>query len=93
MVHEEKEGHEYKDCRALVAGDNDGYNGPRYGLKVVKGREFPRSYYMSTNSNCEVKKIFQCSYTRKITEIVYKGTHDHPKPRPTGHRSYISTRR
>ncbi|KAL7593807.1 hypothetical protein Lser_V15G35608 [Lactuca serriola] len=68
-----------------VAGDDhDGYNWRKYGQKVVKGSEFPRSYYKCTHPNCEVKKIFERScYTGKITEIVYKGTHDHPKPQPT----------
>ncbi|PSR95551.1 WRKY transcription factor [Actinidia chinensis var. chinensis] len=61
---------------------NDGYNWRKYGQKLVKGSEFPRSYYKCTNSNCEAKKIFERSHIEKITEIVYKGTHDHPKPRP-----------
>ncbi|KAI3703792.1 hypothetical protein L1987_73987 [Smallanthus sonchifolius] len=60
---------------------DDGYNWRKYGQKVVKGSEHPRSYYKCTHPNCEVKKIFERSYTTgQITEIVYKGTHDHPKP-------------
>ncbi|KAA8523581.1 hypothetical protein F0562_010004 [Nyssa sinensis] len=62
---------------------DDGYNWRKYGQKLVKGSEFPRSYYKCTHPNCEVKKIFERSPEGQITEIVYKGTHDHPKPQPT----------
>ncbi|KAI3769181.1 hypothetical protein L6452_00281 [Arctium lappa] len=82
-VHLSDSGH--KDSGPLVPVDrssDDGYNWRKYGQKVVKGSEFPRSYYKCTHPNCEVKKIFERSYTGKITEIVYKGTHDHPKPQP-----------
>nr|QGX73549.1 WRKY family protein 1 [Cistanche tubulosa] len=59
---------------------DDGYNWRKYGQKLVKGSEFPRSYYKCTYLNCEVKKIFERSPSGQITEIVYKGSHDHPKP-------------
>ncbi|XP_024977041.1 probable WRKY transcription factor 20 [Cynara cardunculus var. scolymus] len=75
----------HKDAGPLVLFDrssDDGYNWRKYGQKVVKGSEFPRSYYRCTHPNCEAKKIFECSYTGQITEIIYKGTHDHPKPQP-----------
>ncbi|MFS7906671.1 putative transcription factor WRKY family [Helianthus anomalus] len=63
---------------------DDGYNWRKYGKKVVKGSEHPRSYYKCTHPNCEVKKIFKRSYTTgQIMEIVYTGTHDHPKPQPS----------
>ncbi|GAA0144939.1 DNA-binding transcription factor [Lithospermum erythrorhizon] len=61
----------------------DGYNWRKYGQKLVKGSEFPRSYYKCTFPNCEVKKIFECSPDGHITEIVYKGSHDHPRPQPS----------
>ena len=61
----------------------DGYNWRKYGQKHVKGSEFPRSYYKCTHPNCEVKKLFEQSHDGQITEIIYKGTHDHPKPQPT----------
>ncbi|KAI3695184.1 hypothetical protein L1987_78173 [Smallanthus sonchifolius] len=88
MIHEETNGMEahHKDSGPLIPGDrssDDGYNWRKYGQKVVKGSEFPRSYYKCTHPNCEVKKIFERSFTGKITEIVYKGTHDHPKPQST----------
>ncbi|XP_047334522.1 probable WRKY transcription factor 20 [Impatiens glandulifera] len=62
---------------------DDGYNWRKYGQKLVKGCEFPRSYYKCTHPNCEVKKIFERTPEGQIKEIVYKGTHDHPKPPPT----------
>ncbi|CAI8586946.1 unnamed protein product [Vicia faba] len=30
----------------------------------------------------EMKKLFERSHDGQITEIIYKGTHDHPKPQP-----------
>ncbi|GLT83639.1 hypothetical protein SLE2022_019160 [Rubroshorea leprosula] len=68
---------------------DDGYNWRKYGQKHVKGSEFPRSYYKCTHPNCEVKKLFERSHDGQITEIVYKGTHDHPKPQPS--RRYSSS--
>ncbi|XP_061375629.1 probable WRKY transcription factor 20 [Gastrolobium bilobum] len=62
---------------------DDGYNWRKYGQKHVKGSEFPRSYYKCTHPNCEVKKLFERSPDGQITEIIYKGTHDHPKPQPS----------
>ncbi|TYH30450.1 hypothetical protein ES288_A01G096100v1 [Gossypium darwinii] len=61
----------------------DGYNWRKYGQKHVKGCEFPRSYYKCTHPNCEVKKLFERSHDGQIIEIIYKGTHDHPKPQPS----------
>ncbi|KAJ8766567.1 hypothetical protein K2173_023814 [Erythroxylum novogranatense] len=68
---------------------DDGYNWRKYGQKHVKGSEFPRSYYKCTHPNCEVKKLFERSHDGQITEIMYKGTHDHPKPQPS--RRYTSS--
>ncbi|KAK4750609.1 hypothetical protein SAY87_004091 [Trapa incisa] len=61
---------------------DDGYNWRKYGQKHVKGCEFPRSYYKCTHPNCEVKKLFERSPDGRMTEIIYKGIHDHPKPPP-----------
>ncbi|KZV36207.1 putative WRKY transcription factor 20-like [Dorcoceras hygrometricum] len=72
-----------KDSCPLATADrssDDGYNWRKYGQKLVKGSEFPRSYYKCTYPNCEVKKIFERSPSGQITETVYKGSHDHPKP-------------
>jgi hypothetical protein len=60
----------------------DGYNWRKYGQKHVKGSENPRSYYKCTHPNCEVKKLLERSIEGQITEVVYKGHHNHPKPQP-----------
>ncbi|KAI3986828.1 hypothetical protein MKX01_039802 [Papaver californicum] len=61
----------------------DGYNWRKYGQKRISGSEFPRSYYRCTHPNCQVKKQLERSHDGKLTEIIYKGTHDHPKPQPS----------
>ncbi|KAF3774090.1 putative WRKY transcription factor 2 [Nymphaea thermarum] len=61
----------------------DGYNWRKYGQKQVKGSEYPRSYYKCTHPNCQVKKKVERSHDGQITEIIYKGTHNHPKPQPS----------
>lgn len=60
----------------------DGYNWRKYGQKQVKGSEYPRSYYKCTYPNCPVKKKVERSLDGQITEIVYKGEHNHSKPQP-----------
>lgn len=62
---------------------DDGYNWRKYGQKQVKGSENPRSYYKCTYPNCPTKKKVERSQDGQITEIVYKGTHNHPKPQST----------
>ncbi|KAI3857467.1 hypothetical protein MKX03_015390 [Papaver bracteatum] len=61
----------------------DGYNWRKYGQKQVKGSENPRSYYKCTFPNCPTKKKVERSFEGQITEIVYKGSHNHPKPTST----------
>ncbi|KAK3032879.1 hypothetical protein RJ639_037056 [Escallonia herrerae] len=61
----------------------DGYNWRKYGQKQVKGSENPRSYYKCTFANCPTKKKVERTLDGHITEIVYKGTHNHPKPQST----------
>ncbi|KAF6174083.1 hypothetical protein GIB67_020265 [Kingdonia uniflora] len=61
----------------------DGYNWRKYGQKQVKGSENPRSYYKCTFPNCPTKKKVERSLDGQITEIVYKGSHNHPKPQST----------
>ncbi|KAF9665314.1 hypothetical protein SADUNF_Sadunf16G0109900 [Salix dunnii] len=58
---------------------DDGYNWRKYGQKQVKGSENPRSYYKCTYPNCPTKKKVERSLDGHITEIVYKGSHNHPK--------------
>ncbi|XP_027349286.1 probable WRKY transcription factor 4 [Abrus precatorius] len=59
---------------------DDGYNWRKYGQKQVKGSEFPRSYYKCTHLNCPVKKKVERAPDGHITEIIYKGQHNHEKP-------------
>lgn len=59
---------------------DDGYNWRKYGQKQVKGSEFPRSYYKCTHPNCPVKKKVERSLDGQITEIIYKGQHNHSQP-------------
>nr|AKA27920.1 WRKY protein [Salvia miltiorrhiza] len=59
---------------------DDGYNWRKYGQKQVKGSEFPRSYYKCTHPSCPVKKKVERSLDGQITEIIYKGQHNHPQP-------------
>ncbi|XP_058737106.1 WRKY transcription factor WRKY24-like [Vicia villosa] len=58
----------------------DGFNWRKYGQKQVKGSENPRSYYKCTHPTCSMKKKVERDLDGQITEIVYKGTHNHPKP-------------
>ncbi|KAK6133068.1 hypothetical protein DH2020_033107 [Rehmannia glutinosa] len=62
---------------------DDGYNWRKYGQKQVKGSEYPRSYYKCTHPNCPTKKKIERSYEGHITEIIYKGAHNHPRPPPS----------
>lgn len=61
----------------------DVYNWRKYGQKQVKGSEYPRSYYKCTHPTCQVKKKVERSHDGQITEIIYKGGHNHPKPQPS----------
>lgn len=70
---------------------DDGYNWRKYGQKQVKGSENPRSYYKCTYPNCPTKKKVERNLEGHITEIVYKGNHNHPKPQSTRRSSSQST--
>ncbi|KAL3654276.1 WRKY transcription factor 4 [Castilleja foliolosa] len=59
---------------------DDGYNWRKYGQKQVKGAEYPRSYYKCSHPKCPVKKKVERSHDAQITEIIYKGQHNHPPP-------------
>ncbi|KAG1339007.1 WRKY transcription factor WRKY24 [Cocos nucifera] len=69
---------------------DDGYNWRKYGQKQVKGSENPRSYYKCTYPNCPTKKKVEKNLDGQITEIVYKGTHNHRKPQSTRRNSASS---
>ena len=74
---------------------NDGYGWKKYGQKQVKKSENPRSYFKCTYLNCVSKKIVETASDGQITEIIYKGSHNHPKPeftkRPSGSRRMFNT--
>ncbi|XP_020585978.1 probable WRKY transcription factor 26 [Phalaenopsis equestris] len=70
---------------------DDGYNWRKYGQKQVKGSENPRSYYKCTFPNCPTKKKVEKNLEGQITEIVYKGSHNHPKPQSTRRNSSSSS--
>lgn len=69
----------------------DGYNWRKYGQKQVKGSENPRSYYKCTYPNCPIRKKVESSLDGQITEIVYKGDHNHAKPQSTRRSSSSSS--
>lgn len=60
--------------------ESDGYNWRKYGQKHVKASECPRSYYKCTYVNCIVKKKVERSCDGRVSEIVYKGEHNHSPP-------------
>ncbi|XP_037414628.1 WRKY transcription factor WRKY24-like [Triticum dicoccoides] len=70
----------YRQTHSQRRSSDDGYNWRKYGQKQVKGSENPRSYYKCTFPNCPTKKKVETSLEGQITEIVYKGTHNHAKP-------------
>ncbi|XP_076942560.1 putative WRKY transcription factor 2 [Bidens hawaiensis] len=88
--------HHEEDADQITSGENghytseDGYNWRKYGQKQVKGSEYPRSYYKCTYANCPVTKKVERSREGHITEIIYKGAHNHSKP-PPGRKSGSNT--
>ncbi|KAJ7973630.1 WRKY family transcription factor [Quillaja saponaria] len=80
LVEGEQKGSIYS--MGLMRTSEDGYNWRKYGQKQVKGSEYPRSYYKCTNPNCHVKKKVERSLDGEMTEIIYKGAHNHAKPQP-----------
>ncbi|KAJ9562148.1 hypothetical protein OSB04_007308 [Centaurea solstitialis] len=65
---------------SVSSDTNDGYNWRKYGQKQVKASEHPRSYYKCTHANCPVKKKVGQSLDGHISDIVYKGQHNHEPP-------------
>ncbi|PIN12897.1 hypothetical protein CDL12_14490 [Handroanthus impetiginosus] len=70
----------HQRSKEVAKYSDDGFYWRKYGQKHVKGSEFPRSYYKCTATNCPVKKKVERSHDGQITEIVYKGSHNHPVP-------------
>ncbi|XP_059430731.1 WRKY transcription factor WRKY24-like [Corylus avellana] len=84
-------GNYHQQPQTLNKRSDDGYNWRKYGQKQVKGSENPRSYYKCTYPNCPTKKKVERSLDGQITEIVYKGSHNHPKPQSTRRSSSSSS--
>lgn len=76
-------GNYHQQSQSVNRKSDDGYNWRKYGQKQVKGSENPRSYYKCTFPNCPTKKKVERSLDGQITEIVYKGGHNHDKPQST----------
>uniref|UniRef100_A0ACD5Y8J3 Uncharacterized protein n=1 Tax=Avena sativa TaxID=4498 RepID=A0ACD5Y8J3_AVESA len=66
----------------VISHAEDGYNWRKYGKRQVKNSDHPTSYYKCTHQNCPVKKKVERCQDGDITEIVYKGSHNHPLPPP-----------
>ncbi|KAJ9546071.1 hypothetical protein OSB04_025778 [Centaurea solstitialis] len=71
------DGYPKETAQPAMRNSEDGYNWRKYGQKQVKGSEYPRSYYKCTHPNCQVKKKVERSHDGHITEIIYKGAHNH----------------
>jgi len=70
---------------AIEQPAKDGYSWRKYGQKQLKDAESPRSYYKCTRDGCPAKKVVERSFDGFITEITYKGRHNHPRPQERGH--------
>ncbi|XP_038983832.1 probable WRKY transcription factor 4 isoform X2 [Phoenix dactylifera] len=62
------------------ASSGDDYNWRKYGQKQVKNSENIRSYYKCAHADCSVKKKVECCRDGRVTEIVYRGCHNHEPP-------------
>ncbi|KAG1348246.1 putative WRKY transcription factor 32 [Cocos nucifera] len=61
-------------------GSGDDYNWRKYGQKQVKNSENIRSSYRCAYADCSVKKKVECCQDGHVTEIVYRGCHNHEPP-------------
>lgn len=77
---------DYLATVATAAPAEDGYGWRKYMQKQVKRSEYLQSYYKCTHPSCQVKKKVERSHEGHVTEIIYKGTHNHPKPAAQGRR-------
>ncbi|KAL2528178.1 putative WRKY transcription factor 13 [Forsythia ovata] len=60
---------------------DDGYKWRKYGQKVVKNTQHPRSYYRCTQDNCHVKKrVERLSEDPRMVITTYEGRHIHSPP-------------
>ncbi|XP_073158164.1 probable WRKY transcription factor 24 [Henckelia pumila] len=57
---------------------DDGYKWRKYGQKVVKNTQHPRSYYRCTKDNCRVKKrVERLADDPRMVITTYEGRHIH----------------
>ncbi|BBH05582.1 WRKY DNA-binding protein 13 [Prunus dulcis] len=57
---------------------DDGYKWRKYGQKVVKNTQHPRSYYRCTMDNCQVKKrVERLAEDPRMVITTYEGRHVH----------------
>ncbi|KAF5745185.1 WRKY transcription factor 13 [Tripterygium wilfordii] len=57
---------------------DDGYKWRKYGQKVVKNTQHPRSYYRCTQDNCRVKKrVERLAEDPRMVITSYEGRHAH----------------
>lgn len=57
---------------------DDGYKWRKYGQKVVKNTQHPRSYYRCTQDNCRVKKrVERLADDPRMVITTYEGRHIH----------------
>ncbi|KAF8109574.1 hypothetical protein N665_0094s0041 [Sinapis alba] len=62
---------------------DDGYRWRKYGQKVVKNTQHPRSYYRCTQEKCRVKKrVERLADDPRMVITTYEGRHLHP---PSNH--------
>ncbi|XP_042403990.1 probable WRKY transcription factor 12 isoform X2 [Zingiber officinale] len=60
---------------------DDGYKWRKYGQKLVKNTQYPRSYYRCTRANCRVKKrIERLPEDPRMVITTYEGRHIHSPP-------------
>ncbi|KAL8158564.1 hypothetical protein V2J09_000101 [Rumex salicifolius] len=60
---------------------SDGYRWRKYGQKLVKGNQHPRSYYRCSNPGCPVKKHVERAFRDpKVVITTYEGKHIHDIP-------------
>ncbi|KAK4759492.1 hypothetical protein SAY87_022623 [Trapa incisa] len=63
---------------------DDGYKWRKYGQKVVKNTQYPRSYYRCTQDNCRVKKrVERLDEDPRMVITTYEGRHAHSPSRDT----------